>query len=95
MREQSLLPLFSITANRLGLGTKAGYAYSPQFGVQKTVLAEVYEKNGWSLDLGLTKGHVLAGVSKDIYKDILDVNIGVSANIKKEKSFYTGFSIRF
>lgn len=56
---------------------------------------ELYGKNGWSIDVGLTKGHVLAGMSKDVYKDIVDVNLGVSASKERQFSYYGGVSLKF
>lgn len=95
MQKESFLPILELAIKRGKLSTKQGVAYSPLFGIKPTLLVEVYRKNSWSADIGLARDNLLGGVSRDVYKDNLSINIGGVINKKKKTSFYTGVSWRF
>jgi hypothetical protein len=73
---------------------KYGYIYTKKFGLEESKAVELWEKNGWSLDLGRTETQLFAGVAKDIYDNKL-FTIDVGAGLTTAKQIYTGIHIKF
>lgn len=73
---------------------KTGRILTKSDGISKSIALELIEKNGWSLDVGLTHSTSFMGISKDVL-DTGAIELDIGAGMTLEKDPYIGFHMKF
>jgi hypothetical protein len=73
---------------------KYGSIYTQKYGLESSKAIEIWEKNGWSIDLGTTSTQLFAGFARDVYKN-KHLTVDVGAGLTSAKQIYTGIHIKF
>lgn len=78
-----------------GAEIKYGAIYTKEFGIERSVAAEVLQlAYGISVDIGYTNTQLFAGLSKDLYSSkVFEIDIG--AGVTDRKNIYAGIHIHF